>query len=526
MNKSSLPTWLSGLCVLLLAAVLALQFKETARLKVLERQQADFGSVLAGLPARLSDQAETLRKSSASMAELVGRQSVALEQMQKADQAHRESNFREMRRQLDDLVASGALFPNKSGPASEAVTLAEAAKQAGNLSLAKIYYLSAVNHAPSEFPVLDGYAQLVLRDPSVTSDELGRLKSVLQISLYQVPPGSITNALALMEQTARREEQLLAAQNPPPEPVNWSDRFQKLLATTPLSDAWNDLKKVSKRWEELNEITESLREEQPSSDLFRKAESELDLTQRVLAASRLASVMETIMAQMTSLKEQPEKAVSLLQTAEATLGQVWGIDPAGWPADLRAKTDSFPKLIQRQVEAVASLKSQPFIEAIEKERQSALQFEKESQLGDSSAGPVNQRIIKNNEVRLDGAIAASRKLSSASGREQADMAIKEIQKTITEAKRRQFDRYQQWALERCQIAFTSWKMEKQVTEPDAKRFFEEAELAAVDQSVLSPDVSRAFNDVLGKLTAEMDGKAVFETQKACAEATKMKLEDF
>jgi hypothetical protein len=46
MNKSSLPTWLSGLCVLLLAAVLALQLKESARLKALERQQAVLATVV------------------------------------------------------------------------------------------------------------------------------------------------------------------------------------------------------------------------------------------------------------------------------------------------------------------------------------------------------------------------------------------------------------------------------------------------------------------------------------------------
>jgi hypothetical protein len=46
MNKSSLPTWLSGLCALLLAAVLAVQLKENARLKALERQQADLATAV------------------------------------------------------------------------------------------------------------------------------------------------------------------------------------------------------------------------------------------------------------------------------------------------------------------------------------------------------------------------------------------------------------------------------------------------------------------------------------------------
>ena len=72
------------------------------------------------------------------------------QQLAREQQSEMKGNFSDMRRQLDDLVNSGALFPDKSKPA-EAVALAKAAEQAGETNLAKIYYLSAVNHAPSEF---------------------------------------------------------------------------------------------------------------------------------------------------------------------------------------------------------------------------------------------------------------------------------------------------------------------------------------------------------------------------------------
>jgi len=48
----------------------------------------------------------------------------------------RETNFRKVRQQLNVLVTSEALFPNKSKPASDAIVLAKAAEKAGDSNLA------------------------------------------------------------------------------------------------------------------------------------------------------------------------------------------------------------------------------------------------------------------------------------------------------------------------------------------------------------------------------------------------------
>ena len=335
--KTNLTNWLCGLCAILLVAVLVFQFKQQGRLDALQREQETFASTasqqqqeqrdvaakLAGqvtnlggsLESRLSQNEQLTKGSAAAVAEAVQHQSAFFEGLRKDEHSQRETNFTEMRQQLDDLVSSGALFPNKSKAAAEAVALAKAAEQAGNMNLAKIYYLSAVNHAPSEFSILNGYARLVLRDPAATTEEFARLKSVLQISLYQISPRTMTNALALLSQVVGREEELLAAQTPKPVPVNWQERFEQFVVANALNASWADLRQLSKRWENLNEIAESLREEQPASDLFKQVENELELTQRVLAAARYATALDTIMKALGTLPDQPEKAVSLLQTA-------------------------------------------------------------------------------------------------------------------------------------------------------------------------------------------------------------------
>ena len=530
MNKTNLSISLSALCAVLLVALLVRQSNQMTQLDVLRQQYETSASA--------NTQQQEVRDGVAKLADQLKNVGTNLEsrlaqseQQQKEQRAERETNFRDMRQQLDDIVSSGALFPNKSKPASEAVALAKAAEKTGNTALAKIYYLSAINHAPSEISILHNYAELVFRDSSATAEDFAQLKSVLQISLYQIPPASVTNALGVLSKAMRREEQLFAAQTPKPVPVNWQQRFEQLTKSNTLDDSWADLKKISRRWDGLNEIAESLREEQPDTDLTKQVERELELTQRVLAAARLSNALDTMMAALNSSSEQPEKAVSLLQMAEATLGQMWGIDSAGCPAALRSKIDQYPKEIQSRVEVLAEVKSRPFLAKVEAERASVRSYVNPDNWTDNwksldASGQPYQKVITNFNGCFERAAAAAQNISSAEGRKKAEPIMKEINELALDAKRKQFDAYQKWVLGRCQIAFDSYNRTKVVSEKDALMFFKNANLAAVDQGVLAVAVSRAFNDVLAKLTAEMDGKAVFSVQKDCAEQPKKRLEDF
>jgi hypothetical protein len=214
--KKNLATGLSALCAILLIVLLVLQAKQKTNLETLRLEHQAFATATE---QRQQESREAVTKLAGQVAmlgtNLESRFSRADQQL-KEQRAERETNFSEMRHQLDDLVNSGALFPDKTKPALEAVALAKAAEQSGDTNLAKIYYLSAVNHAPSEFSHLKNYADIVFRDPATTAEDFARLKSVLQISLYQIPPASVTNALALLGETEQRENQLIAAQTPKP----------------------------------------------------------------------------------------------------------------------------------------------------------------------------------------------------------------------------------------------------------------------------------------------------------------------
>jgi len=355
----------------------------------------------------------------------------------------------------------------------------------------------------------------------------------------------------------------LAAQTPKPVPVNWQARFEQLTKSNALENAWADLKQISRRWDGLSEIAESLREEQPDSDLTKQVEGELELTQRVLAAARFAKALDTMMAALHSSSEQPEKAVSLLQTAEATLGQLWGIDSAGWPAALRSKIDQYPKEIQGRVEAVAKVKSRPFTRGVTDALKNAQQL---TNLLDRLPGirdPINRlravkaefeeiRIIldtntpavRNMPIPLSTAGAYQRVclhylaalqhaqtnysgISSVTEREVAEHDIESIRSLLVVAKQKQFDAYQKWAVDLCAVSFRNWSAQLFTSNTGILRnLFGASQLDQIDQSLLTSETGHLFKDVLGKLTTKMDGNGQFQTQKEIAERKKKKLEEF
>jgi hypothetical protein len=524
--KTNLTIGLSALCAILLIVLLVLQTKQKSELEMLRQEHQTFTTTTEQRQQESHDAVAKLAEHVATLGTNLESSISLADQQQKEQRAERETSFREMRKQLEELVSSGALFPDKTQPAMEAVALAKAAEQAGDMNLAKIYYLSAVNHAPSEFSHLKNYADIVFRDPAAATEDFARLKSVLQISLYQIPPANVTNALALLSETEQRENQLIAGQTPKLAMVNWREQYDQIAKALPLDDTWSDLKRLAKRWESLNQIAESLREEPSQSNLLEQVESDAELTQSVLSASRLTQVMDTILQSLdTSVKQQPEKAVSQLQTAEATLGQLWGIDfnVAGWPKLLSDKVDDYPKAIQSYVEKVAEVKSRPAIAKLEK----ALADAKNYQIG--NAKNKYQQALVYYDGCVSNAIDAAQNISSVAGRKEADDAVKGIRDMALDAKRRQFDAYQKWAVIVCSQAlntFNGYNGNKGWFTEKWMNAFDGTDLAIVDQNLLAPETARLFNDIVQDFLKKMNGDGQFYKTRDLAEKAKRKLEDF
>jgi hypothetical protein len=436
----------------------------------------------------------------------------------------------DLSKRIDDLLESGALFPNKSKPAAEAEALAKDALAKNDRQLAKIYYLSAVNHAPSEERFLAAYADLIFATEGSSMEDLSRLKSVLQISLYQVPPQRIQSILGLLTKLSEKENVLVQAQRAKVLNTDWKAEFAKLTAQA-LDQICMDENALARRLDALTEVLEGIDNQEEPDKAFRGAvEEEAARTRQVLTAIRTANVLDRLLKELNSDVERlPNKALSILQTAEAMLGNLWGINSSNLPVPLRSKIDGYADTLRQSAEKVAEVKSRPLLNDVNAQLVAARTYKS------VGVGQPLQYSIVYYEACFIKASNARREILSATSGNQAEAQLTEIRKLDEDARRQQKSKYQEWVVSRCDPTFEAYKTtftaggylkNKGYTSPRARTIFSESEFEKVDQSSLTPETARLFNDVLQKLLAEMNGEDAFATWKEMAEASKKKLEDY
>lgn len=443
---------------------------------------------------------------------------------------HSDADLAALRDQVDQAINNGALFQDRALLAAQAAAMADAARNS-DPRRAAVYYLSAVNHAPSELHYLEAYTELVMSIPDARPDDLARLRSVLQVSVYQVPPESIGKVLELVEQATQRESQLLAQQLPPAEAVDWSAKLTDLNVAGAIA-SWKDTKSLGDLRRQLHEIAAVLEEEQPGSELAKRAGSELDLVQRVSVASVLAARIGSMIESLQSALEggttggAHARTASLMQTIEAMQGQLWAIDRQDFPADLTERIDSLPAAVQDALEKPALGRIDNILAEAKPISRPELTAEPDGSL---------QELARRTEDLAKEAMEQSRFIASATGRDKVEDALRAIHNNLAEIKRWQFDAYQKWAIGKTKAAYDEFEnvtwipmlTDKNVVVLD---IFNAQQLARINRSVLSPEVGAAFDDVMRKLLNKVDGKTAFDIQTLSADppsgSSKISLEDF
>jgi hypothetical protein len=268
-----------------------------------------------------------------------------------------------------------------------------------------------------------------------------------------------------------------------------------------------------------------LQEEQLAPPLLAKAEAQLDIAKRVSAASTAASTIQLIMTELSESLGQPEKAVSMMQTVEALIGQLWGIDKSGFPQAQRKQIDGFPVALKAISDQFEMKKSQSALAIIKSKLDEASRLTKQKPVKvDEFDAPV-QRVISRIRVISDDAIREYGNVFSPDKRQTAESYLRDIQLTLNKAQTWQLENYQEWALIQMEKAFKSYNQQVYISEGEAKKIFLKNRLAEIDQRLLTPEAGQAYGDVLGKLLNKAGEKA-FEIQKQSAETKKAALEQF
>lgn len=420
--------------------------------------------------------------------------------------------------ELNRTVRQLARAPANAPDARRAIGLAREAIGKGQWDLGQIYLANAITNSPRDLDCIREYASVVLERDGAPIDAVDRLSSMLQLAAYQVDSAQVQEVSSLIERAEQVRKRLLGSQVASAGNADFDPRAEwDRLATAP-PDLWKDPAGLSARLQALEDFMSRLDEHADRSPEIRaKAVSEFRRWTEVSQAVRQCGYVEQCLRRLQDGEDlASQRAVAVVQAAENALPAFWGLDARQFPAELRATIDRYPQTIQDLVGRIGKARSGPVLD----------------QIRQALAGDVaEERPWQDKCQKIEGQIQRAQhlvvQLSSADAMKEAQGLIEERTKLLRKLRNKQFSDYQQWVINRCSMTFEHYMTYNLgLSEGDARQVFRENKLGEIDQSLLSPEVARAFNDILGKLIGEMGPRALVRTEHEMGITKKKRLEEF
>jgi len=424
---------------------------------------------------------------------------------------------------LNETVGSPARTPSATVQAvRKALAAGDVAAARGDWPIAQLYWLNAITRSPGELEPLRHYVQAVLNRGDATNTDLDRLNSTLELASYQVDPDDLPRLLEWMNQVETRRAQLNEREREA-EGIDISeaeDSLIRLMAIemTPATDL-KESERVSRVVDELTETRRILDEagRDDLADECRMLQHRWERYGRVLSTCRF---IDECLTKLETLDPTSQTAVVMVQAAENALTGFWGEPLDDLPRDLQARVLGSPdgaigyaQRIQDQVETISAARSQPILARIKEIAARTTPDDLPKWQDHIEQRQADLREINNLLVQI-----SSRPLMEAAQKEQETVA-----QQIQEYRQKQFDAYQQWAVNCLAAAFNDWNANK-------KKYWNmlvDNNVHQIDESLLSPPVARLYQDiagkVLGKFSADLFVKYHIVTSKP---NMKQKLENF
>jgi len=168
--------------------------------------------------------------------------------------------------------------------ASQAFEAGQAALASGQSDRARLFLLNAVNQDPSDPRYISAYAESILHDADVSSEELDRARNVLELVVYQVPAEQVDPTLTLIDRISKAYENSLSdtasakssVSTHGPDTTTAAIELARLKAVEPA--IWTDDDKLSAQVDALQSLESDVADEQvgsPANDLQVQVRAEL-----------------------------------------------------------------------------------------------------------------------------------------------------------------------------------------------------------------------------------------------------------
>lgn len=407
--------------------------------------------------------------------------------------------------------------------AERAFALAERAIGGGDLPLAKIYCMNAINHSPTRKKYFQRLLEVYEKGGVVSKDDLEQLRSAFELGVYQVAADDVVALRDMLASTldkiAKIDADEVAAQVK--EAENQQQQTLALLKDGALAlDVLltNEVARVDGLRDRLTAISGIDKGALASNEVV-WIESQEGQTRVLLDYYGLYASIDAYLTRAEKLLEEGEGKLGsvnvMVQSASQSLSQALGLDVSMLPEEAPDRLQGCAKRIEEIERNFNLIKSQQAIASIERNMELA------GQVG--VVAPYQAKIEE-----LDRLLTAiSQELSRVFADEKRceyEGKMKGVASKLAECKQCQYRAYQCWAIERCDAGLKKYRSWYRVDIPDAKEVIDNY-LIEIDSTLLTPDVSRLYQDVLGKQFAELKGETA-NMEIKMARAVKKGLKDF
>lgn len=391
----------------------------------------------------------------------------------------------------------------------------------GKTELAKIYFLNAVNHMPESMAAVQEYADTVLTKKNPGIDEIDQAISIVQLSLYQVPASEVQHAIQKLQTLQGARAKALESTKPLVPPSDWTTVAERIRTVDPNVVCNDDAKlqaQIGDIRSMLEHLTDAVTEDERKMYLW--AEKEMQRYTQIEAATRQVRYIDACLAKLEKADLASDYAVAIIQAAENSLPQFWGMDSSMIPITLQAKIKTMPENIQAAVGKVADARAKSALDEIGrlceniKAAHASLRGNRDTGNPAGSGPGQFETCAKEIQSSLEKIAGNLAKVSSAGKRKDADAQFQEMAKILREVRQGQYNAYQKWALGICENALSkyeaiNWTARKPVpgltsNDEEAKAIFKNTFFPQIDPTLLTPEISTIYSTVQGKLFGKMD----------------------
>ena len=411
--------------------------------------------------------------------------------------------------------------------AETAILLAKKAVESGEIQLAMVYALNAINHESSNTDYLKFYHELLTKKKDLAISEIDQFISVLDLAVFQINASDVSSVVAMKTALMEKRSSLVSAiaeakskEVAAQVEANIAELRTGRLALTKIAAGGKvDETLLKERMEALTALLADASLSQKARDAFaadlRYATGLYSIT-TTLSAAKNAVAKADILAKKGQLEPTEILAArNQLQTGNTLLAQIWSSDNSKYQefVGIALKLQADISSIDKKLNLIASEPAKVRIEKLVAECKSI------AQENDKYTTRINKITEKSKEF--------SQLLSSIYDpdlRKTLMASIESLSPIVSSLAKDRYKAYQKWAIGKLNAARKKWAYYNVVTDARAKDMFNDY-ILEINPALLLPDVNSLYNNLYQLIYNELPDKAEMQYQKAISSRVKQ-LEDF